>query len=169
VLLVERHREVGRGAVQRPGGDHRALLAVHHQHGLLRRHVDEHARSAALELERLGVAAELDAAELLARGRVDDGERAVAVADVETLVRGIEAHVVGVAAEIHAARFGESRRYDGSGSVPSPPVVSASSPASASTATPCGSSSPAIARGARIFFASESTSTEPLPSAATNS
>ncbi|PYQ43159.1 MAG: hypothetical protein DMF77_10825 [Acidobacteria bacterium] len=109
--LIERHGEVCLRPAQLPSRRDRLLLGVDHGHPGPTGFVDEDP-SRRLALERFGVRFQGDLSDTLALERVHDGERAVAVADVDALMLGVVARVVRVVAEGDRPRRLERRTVE---------------------------------------------------------
>ena len=97
--FVERHRVVGAGRGHRPGRGHLHRHSVDDGDLSGVRHVDEDPRAFAFELKRLRVRGELDDGGDLAACRVDGGQRAAAVSDVEAFRARVVPRIVGVVAQ----------------------------------------------------------------------
>src|SRR5690349_18516275 len=99
LLRIDGERIVGLEVGSRP---RRGLLALgaRDDRDLLRiGNIDEDVVPGRVESKTFWMPLELDVADLLASGRVDDGKCPVAIADVHAMCGSIDAHIVGVIAE----------------------------------------------------------------------
>src|SRR5262245_6039884 len=94
--FIQRHREVCRRAVQLPRCHDLALDPIQYRDVIRRRYVDEDAPAPFLELERLGMAGELELAGRVAGSGIERPQRALAVTDVDLTGLCVIAEVVRV-------------------------------------------------------------------------
>ena len=100
VGFIERHGEIGGVFSQAPPRDHRSLGAVEDDDLAGVRDINEYPRAGLFKLKRFGMRRQRNFPQWFSARRLDNPERAFAVADVNRTGRGVEANVIGVGGKV---------------------------------------------------------------------
>ena len=98
--FVQRHGEIGLGALERPGGDDGAFVSIHDCDMVRGWDIHEYAWPRLLKLERFGMALERDIPKVLYTRGVDETQCPCSVPDIERVGGHVVAYIVGITGQL---------------------------------------------------------------------
>src|SRR5215471_9976611 len=98
--FVQRHWEIGLGALERPGGDDGAFVSIHDCDMVRGWDIHEDAWPRLLKLERFGMALERDIAKVLGTCGADETQCPCPIPDIERVGGHVVAYIVSITGQL---------------------------------------------------------------------